>query len=547
MNNNNLKKANKYKCIKRLFAAALIFSLVLGFIPVDASAASKIYRTETVYDPIEVAAVMYKKATVYKADLETIKTISGANVSIKKGTSVTVIGEKTSEAGKKFYRVSFVHTNKKTYTGYVKYTTVNLTPEKAATAQVFNVETTKAIRAKAESSTALKSGSTKVTVKNKTAVKIVKEYYVGTTKWYYVSFTFNSKTVKGYIHPKYVKLTKTKRTVKIYALTEKEFEEALTKQGFPEDYKPYLRALHEKYPFWEFQAYNTGIKWATALKNESKVGRNLISNSKSAAWKSTDPAAYDETTGKWKVFDGSTWVAASQEAIAYYMDPRNSLDDTTIYQFELLGYQVEYQTATGINQVLKNTPFSGKSFTYVNPSTGKEAKISYTNAYIAAAKESGVSPLHLASRTKQEVVTSATTTSGAVTGTNKTYPGIYNFYNIGATSGTNAMLNGLKWASTGTTYMRPWSDPYRSIVGGATYIGESYISKGQNTIYLENFDVTPYSTYTHQYMTNVEAANSEAIKVQKGYADAGLLDKTPLVFSIPVYLNMPTTVCAAPK
>lgn len=69
---------------------------------------------------------------------------------------------------------------------------------------------------------------------------------------------------------------------------------------------------------------------------------------------------------------------------------------------------------------------------------------------------------------KQEVVTSATTTSIAVTGTNSSYPGIFNFYNIGATSGSNPAVNGLKWASSGTTYLRPWTDRYRSIVGGAS-------------------------------------------------------------------------------
>ena len=116
---------------------------------------------------------------------------------------------------------------------------------------------------------------------------------------------------------------------------------------------------------------------------------------------------------------------------------------------------------------------------------------------------------------KQEVVTSATTTSIAVTGTNSSYPGIFNFYNIGATSGSNPAVNGLKWASSGTTYLRPWTDRYRSIVGGAQYIGQSYIQKGQNTGYLEKFNLTANSRYSHQYMTNVEAAYSEAIKTKK--------------------------------
>jgi beta-N-acetylglucosaminidase len=109
------------------------------------------------------------------------------------------------------------------------------------------------------------------------------------------------------------------------------------------------------------------------------------------------------------------------------------------------------------------------------------------------------------------------------------------------------MLNGLKWASAGKDYLRPWTDQYRSIVGGALYIGSGYINVGQNTVYLEKFNVTAKSRYTHQYMTNVAAASEEAANIKKAYAESGLLEKTPLVFSIPVYKNMPKEPCAAPN
>ena len=144
-------------------------------------------------------------------------------------------------------------------------------------------------------------------------------------------------------------------------------------------------------------------------------------------------------------------------------------------------------------------------------------------------------------------MTSATTTSTAVTGTVSSYPGIYNFYNIGATSSSTPVLNGLKWASDkkAGTYLRPWTDPYRSIVGGAQYISSGYIAKGQNTCYLEKFNVTRYKRYSHQYMTNVDAAYEESIKTKKAYA--GMMDKSPLVFSIPVYENMPEANSPMPK
>ena len=162
--------------------------------------------------------------------------------------------------------------------------------------------------------------------------------------------------------------------------------------------------------------------------------------------------------------------------------------------------------------------------------------------------QSKVSPYHLASRAKQEVVISATSMSSSVTGNVAGYKGIYNFYNIGANNSTvagGAIANGLNWASTGSTYMRPWNNRYRSIVGGASYIGKNYINVGQNTLYLQKFNVTEKNRYEHQYMGNVEAPNSEATKTNAAYGEEK--KDTPLQFSIPVYKNMPTEACPVPS
>ena len=124
------------------------------------------------------------------------------------------------------------------------------------------------------------------------------------------------------------------------------------------------------------------------------------------------------------------------------------------------------------------------AFTYKDDSSDSKT-MKYSDAFMAAASESGVSPYHLASRVKQEVVVSSALMSSSVSGKVAGYEGIYNFYNIGAYNSTasgGAIANGLKWASTGTTYLRPWDSPYKSIVGGASYIGKNYINVGQNTL-----------------------------------------------------------------
>ena len=95
--------------------------------------------------------------------------------------------------------------------------------------------------------------------------------------------------------------------------------------------------------------------------------------------------------------------------------------------------------------------------------------------------------------------------------------------------------------NTSDAYDRPWITPKKSIVNGAKYIAEYYISKGQYTIYLKKFNVNPNATkpvFSHQYQTNLTAPYTEAQKSYNTYMNNNLLSK-PIVFSIPIYNNMP--------
>lgn len=514
--------------------------------PAPQPAKVTVYRTQTTYKKISVPAKLKKTRTISRSTSGKPMKVNKKNVVLKKNKSVKIIAEKT-KGSTKWFKISFKY-NKKTRKGYIKSTDLKPVLKKAAGGIVTGVKTALRVRKKPGNSNPYYKVNGRIMVlAKKQYIQILKVRTVKKKLWYRISFDYYGKTYYGYVQAKYVKLAKTRvqKRVAVTVLSEKQFEEEMTRQGFPDSYKDSLRKLHAAYPYWQFTAYKTGLDWNTAVAAESKLGVSLISNSKSAAWKSMEEGAYDPATGKWKVFDGSTWVAASKEAVSYYMDPRNFLTTQGIFQFEQLEYQSQYQTKDGISQILMNTPFSNTTFRYVDDVTGTEKEISYTDAFLQAAKESGVSPYHLASRSKQEVVTGPASTSTAVTGTTESYPGIFNFYNIGAYSGAAPVLNGLKWASSGTTFLRPWNNRYRSIVGGAMYIGSNYINRGQNTGYLQKFNVTPNNTYNHQYMTNVEAANSEALKTKNAYN--GMLDSVPLVFSIPVYENMPAANCPVPQ
>ncbi len=503
-----------------------------------------VYKTTVTYKDIPVAAKVTARVRTRKTAGGKYYKLSKKYVTLRKNQSVKIYSQKLS--GKKvWYRVRFTYNGKKRY-AYVLSDYVKMTLKTKVSAKVYNAKNLAVY--KSAGGSPLKVDGTAVKLKKSTSVKILKEKTKSKKKWFQISFSYSGKTKKGYVLAKYIKQKKKKTTKKILitvALSDKEFEAEMNRQGFPDSYKPLLRSLHKSYPFWQFQAVKTNLDWNTAVDRESVVGVNLLSISKSEGWKSKDPKAYDASTGKYKVFDGTTWVAASRAAVAYYMDPRNFLTAGGIFQFELLSYQSVYQTEAGVANILSNTPFAGKSFSFTD--NGTKRTITYAKAFVEAAAKSGVSPYHLTSRMKQEVITGSTSTSIAVTGTTSQYPGIFNFYNIGATHATtySPALNGLKWASEGSTYMRPWNNRYKSIVGGGTYIGNNYINRGQNTIYLEKFNVTPNNTYGHQYMANVEVGSAESNKTKNAYG--GMLDSAPIVFSIPVYNNMPSSASAIPR
>lgn len=432
--------------------------------------------------------------------------VDGGTIVMKNGTQVLMLGEETV-SGVKYIAVDVVY-NDKTYSGYV-------------TANLIRFEQVE-----------------------------VEEVVKGEKENYYISETTPepqpTQTAAPSLGQQKPITGKKGDNTQTENLTDQEFKKQLVAEGFPSSYISLLQALHAKYPKWQFKAYQTGIDWNTAVDNESVVGLNLISNSMSSDWKSQEEGAYNRDTDTYIPFDGSTWVTASQKAVKYYMDPRNFLDENRIFQFESLEYHEGVQNQSGVENVLKNTPMYQTSFDYVDDS-GKETQITYSKAFMDAAVASGVSPYHLASRVKQEVVTGPTSMSSSVSGTVKGYEGIYNFYNIGAYHSTKpggAVANGLSWASKDTTYMRPWNTKYKAILGGAQYLGSNYINVGQNTLYLQKFNMTSNSTYNHQYMANIEAPASEAQKTAEAYG----IDKAnmSLVFSIPVYYAMPSKVCPMP-
>lgn len=288
----------------------------------------------------------------------------------------------------------------------------------------------------------------------------------------------------------------------------------------------------------------TNLDWNTVIEQESQFGKNLVPKTYSDNWKNTTP-------GQYNVEVDSGWVDSSKQAVEYAMDPRNFLNEVRIFQFETLSYSSSENSINSIEKILYGTEFYQNKVSYLD-SNGNTINMNetYADLILRGGQQSAVSTYHLASRIKQEVgpFLSHSSISGKVAG----YEGLYNFYNIGATSSAEpmgAIKNGLQFAKDGkgasqaskNKYLIPWNNKERAITGGGIFIGSSYINVGQNTVYLQKFDVNDdrgSNLFSHQYMTNVLAPYFEAKSIYNGYQKNGILD-LPVSFVIPVYNNMP--------
>ena len=318
------------------------------------------------------------------------------------------------------------------------------------------------------------------------------------------------------------------------------FEEALS--SFPESYRPYLEELHKKHPEWVFEPFETGLDWKASVDAQYGESSLVQHSASSDILKSHDADDYLPETDTYLYKDGG-FVQASRLAVEYFLDPRNFLNENGIFQFEKLSFS-EIFTVEAVELVLKNSFMHKAKIVYLD-AQGNTVKTDKTYAQVIyqAGKASNINPCYLASKILNEVGSDG---SFSVSGNHPSYPGIYNFYNIGATDGVNAITRGLAWANGGAdgsqkSYSRPWNTPEKSIMGGAEFLASSYIAVGQFTGYLQRFNVNPdsyHKVHTHQYMTNLTGALSQGYTSYASYSGLGILENQ-FIFSIPIYKNMP--------
>ncbi len=335
------------------------------------------------------------------------------------------------------------------------------------------------------------------------------------SSYYYVSYVGN----KGYVCGDYISFD-------YQGKYDQEFQNA----GFPQSYWLSLNALKENHPNWKFTAYATNINWEEATKAES----SLEYNSSSKKWwsrsyiASTNPlylskseGSYNSASKKFNMMETGGWYAANQATVAYYMDPRNFLNDRDIFMFESGYFNKNRQTKSSLTALFKDN-----------------AHKDYVNDFYEAATAGGnnINPIMLGARSRLEV--GGTKLSNAANGTR----GYYNFYNIGSFSScSNPVACGNNFASG-----KGWTSARTAIIGGAAFIDSHYIQREQKTIYFQKFNTAKNDyRYANQYMTNIQAPKNEANLMYNAYLNSGTLNQTTEFF-IPVYNNMPGTISSLP-
>lgn len=353
-----------------------------------------------------------------------------------------------------------------------------------------------------------------------------------------------------------------------------EYYQSLLAAGFPEDYARPLTELHLLHPNWSFEPLlitegNSLYRWDYIIEQETKDKElNLISGDLEF-W------MYRHPTNR-ETYD-TGYYQASQKTVEYFMDPRNFLNETDIFQF----YDLSAAHNVGVEEieaVLLGTFMEDKLL-----ENGK----TFAEYFLEVGAELDVNPVYLAVKARQEQgISGASPVLGGECGTlladyyangtqtsesgNKVLApsegytteellalnGYYNLFNIKASgNGLFAIYyNAMKRAQSGTEDMADaWGSPawdtlWKSLWGGTYTIKTSFIDRYQNTIYLQKFNVDSRASdrnFWGQYMQNIAGSLTESRTLFGAFASSGVLDGS-CSFVIPVYGGMPSKPCADP-
>ena len=188
--------------------------------------------------------------------------------------------------------------------------------------------------------------------------------------------------------------------------------------------------------------------------------------------------------------NGYSWYFPSRSAVSSAMNPTSIWNSSTQrYQMLNLG---KYQgiPVSKLNQILK----------------GKGSLSGQGKAVAEGCKKYNINEIYLISHAFLE---SGNGTSNFASGRY----GMYNYFGIGAYD--NNPNNAIAFAKR-----RGWTTPAKGIIGGAKFVRQDYINKGQNTLYRMRWN--PKAPATHQYATDINWCSHQAENIAFYYKKIGL-------------------------
>ena len=353
--------------------------------------------------------------------------------------------------------------------------------------------------------------------------------------------------------------------------------EGLVVQGFPPDYAVRLAELAYAHSAWRFEPLTIGdLPWDAIVDRECTPGWNLVART---TWAPDDrehlglgnyTPYYAENA---RTYDSGLWYQASRQAIAYFMDPRNFLNERDVFMFQTLTFDERLDTEDTVERVLApsfmgaaNYDGGSRRFSELLVEVGRAQGLSAVFLATRLVQEQGKGTVQTAGRIGDslfEISTNETDRAGAVKVWGKTfakggkrtaavlargraaYNGYYNFFNIGACGEGLFEIRYNAWKSavsdeTCQRYNGPWTSQERAIAGGAACLKKRYIETRRETRYLQKFSVrADAGTFRwKQYMQNISAPLFEG-RCAHGSYEASAALSAPYRFLIPVYRQMP--------
>lgn len=361
---------------------------------------------------------------------------------------------------------------------------------------------------------------------------------------------------------------------------------------FPTSYHEALNKIHVLYPQWTFAAVSINYEWEYALEKELEPeSKNLVQFDDTEYFFGKEWMKKNDT-----LYEAPNWYPASREAIAYHMDPRNFLNSRDVFQF----LKLRYGEHNGDNTAVKAI-FAGIEAldTFVDPVmiAAKEADIlpealatrirqelSLGDDITMGAKgmihpdqrpliEDSASPGFLSPEDQLRELETLKAQVGKLSEEQEKYyqdlknggtgypepkERYYNLFNIaafpdpGETEGS--LYNGARFAAgllmdrvrmEEEELMLPWDSIERAMIGGAKFIKGQYIAGGQDSLYLQKFDLLT-GNFSHQYMQAIQTPQSEGRRLYNVFASSERLEE-PWHFEIPIFQNMPTEAAPAGK